>query len=354
MLVTGATGLLGGWLTEALLRFGARVTCLVRDHVPASRFDADKIRDRVEVVRGTVTDQELIERVLGEYEIRTVFHLAAQTIVPVANRNPVSTFESNVKGTWTVLEACRRSPLATEIIVASSDKAYGTQETLPYHEGARLHGRAPYDVSKSCADLIAQSYAYSFGLPVCITRCANFFGGGDLNWSRLVPGAMRDLLAGRAPVIRSDGTPVRDYLYVEDGVAAYLRVAEVLMENRALAGRAFNFSLQRPLTVLEMFSHVADAVGVSREPVVLGEATAEIPAQYLDSSAARVELGWRPATGLEEGLLKTAAWYRRYLEAGPCQLPIPIAAGRAEADGWSRFSTWGNNRWPMPSGRSDI
>lgn len=349
VLVTGATGLLGGWLTEALVRLGGRVTCLVRDDVPLSRFETTRLRDRVDVVRGAITDQELIERVLGEYEVRTVFHLAAQTVVPVANRNPVSTFDSNVRGTWTLLEACRRSAMVSEIVVASSDKAYGAQEVLPYREGSRLQGRAPYDVSKSCADLIAQSYAFSFGLPVCITRCANFFGGGDLNWSRLVPGVMRDLLTGEVPVIRSDGTPIRDYLYVEDGVRAYLRLAEALRGQRGLAGRAFNFSMQRPLTVLEMYDRVADAVGVRTDPVVLGEATTEIPAQWLDSSAARAELGWRPATGLEEGLRKTAAWYRQHLEAQPCDLPASTTAGRAGRARSSLSSTWESSRWPTPS-----
>lgn len=331
------------------MRLGGRVTCLVRDDVPLSRFETTRLRDRVDVVRGAITDQELIERVLGEYEVRTVFHLAAQTVVPVANRNPVSTFDSNVRGTWTLLEACRRSAMVSEIVVASSDKAYGAQEVLPYREGSRLQGRAPYDVSKSCADLIAQSYAFSFGLPVCITRCANFFGGGDLNWSRLVPGVMRDLLTGEVPVIRSDGTPIRDYLYVEDGVRAYLRLAEALRGQRGLAGRAFNFSMQRPLTVLEMYDRVADAVGVRTDPVVLGEATTEIPAQWLDSSAARAELGWRPATGLEEGLRKTAAWYRQHLEAQPCDLPASTTAGRAGRARSSLSSTWESSRWPTPS-----
>ena len=349
MFVTGATGLLGGWLTDALVRLGARVTCLVRDDVPLSRFETVRLRDRVNVVRGTATDQELIERALGEYEIRTVFHLAAQTVVPVANRNPVSTFDTNVRGTWTLLEACRRSPLVTEIVVASSDKAYGAQEELPYREGSSLQGRAPYDVSKSCADLIAQSYAFSFALPVCITRCANFFGGGDLNWSPLVPGVMRDLLTGEVPVIRSDGTPVRDYLYIEDGVTAYLRLAEALRGDHGLAGRAFNFSMQQPLTVLEMYGHVASAIGVNTEPVVLGEATTEIPEQWLDSSTARAELGWRPMTGLEEGLRKTAAWYRRHLEAPPCDLPPSTAAGRAGSVRSSPSSTWESSRSPTPS-----
>jgi len=313
VLVTGATGLLGGWLIEALLARGAHVVALVRDRVPSSRFHQEGLRDRVVTVHGDVADQEAMERILGEHEIRTVFHLAAQTIVGIANRNPSSTFESNIKGTWATLEACRRSPLVSEIIVASSDKAYGDQTVLPYSEGTPLQGRAPYDVSKSCADLIAQSYAHTYELPVCITRCGNFFGGGDLNWNRLVPGAMRDLLNGRSPVIRSDGSLVRDYIHVEDGVSAYLLTADVLMTRRDIAGRAFNFSLEKPLTVLEMLDRIREAVGVDIAPTVLGEARHEIAAQYLDATQARNELGWSPVVGLDEGLRRTADWYRSML-----------------------------------------
>jgi CDP-glucose 4,6-dehydratase len=226
----------------------------------------------------------------------------------------VSTFESNIKGTWSTLEACRRSPLVREVVVASSDKAYGAQPILPYREDTPLQGQTPYDVSKSCADLIAQAYAHTFGLPVCVARCGNFFGGGDLNWSRLVPGTMRDLTAGRSPVIRSDGSLIRDYVYVEDGAAAYLSLAEALIARPdELRGRAFNFSLQQPLTVLEMLAHIATAMQTDIEPTILGEASNEIPAQHLDSTAAREELGWRPDTGLDEGLRRTAEWYRAHL-----------------------------------------
>lgn len=311
--MTGATGLLGGALIEALLSRGASVVAVVRDRVAHSRFYNEGLRDRVVTVRGDVADQQAMERILGEYEIRSVFHLAAQTIVGIANRNPVSTFESNIKGTWSVLEACRRSALVSEIVLASSDKAYGEQQLLPYRESTPLQGRAPYDVSKSCADLIAQSYAHTFGLPVCVMRCGNFFGGGDLNWNRLVPGTMRDLLAGHSPVIRSDGSFVRDYLHVDDGAAAYLHAAEALMERRELAGSAFNFSLEMPMTVLEMLRHITTAVGVDIAPTILGEATHEIPAQYLDSSLARQQLGWEPMVGLDEGLRRTADWYRTHL-----------------------------------------
>jgi len=313
VLVTGASGLLGGWVVEALLRREASVVCLVRDVVPGSRFLAEGIHSRVVTVTGDVCDQALIERMLGEYEIRTVFHLAAQTIVGTANRNPISTFRTNIDGTWTVLEACRRSPLVSEVVVASSDKAYGEQETLPYTEDTPLAGRHPYDASKSCADLIAQSYASTWGTPVAVTRCGNFFGGGDLNWNRIVPGTIRSLLSGERPVIRSDGSLIRDYLYVEDGAEAYLRTAEALAEQPNRAGRAYNFSLERPLSVLQLVELIQVAVGTNLPPIVLGEAAHEIPAQCLDSTRARNELGWRPRIGLEDGLARSVEWYRGHL-----------------------------------------
>ena len=250
--VTGATGLLGGAVVRHLVEAGADVVCLVRDWVPRSELVASRLVDRVRVVRGDVTDQETIERVLGEYEVVTVLHLAAQAIVGVANRNPVSTFESNIRGTWVVLEACRRSPLVKQIVIASSDKAYGDQDRLPYTEDAPVLGRHPYDVSKSCADLIAQAYAKSFGLPVCVTRCGNFYGGGDLNWNRLVPGTIRSVIRNERPVIRSDGRYVRDYIYVDDGSRAYTLLAEQLGARPELAGEVFNFSAERPVTVFEL------------------------------------------------------------------------------------------------------
>jgi CDP-glucose 4,6-dehydratase len=317
VLVTGATGLLGGWLVESLLARGAAVVCLVRDQVPQSRLYTEGMDREVVVAAGDVCDQAALERIIGEYEVRTVMHLAAQTIVGIANRNPVSTFASNVQGTWSVLEACRRSPRVSEIVVASSDKAYGQQTILPYTEETPLAGRHPYDASKAAADLIAQSYAATWRLPVAVTRCGNFYGGGDLNWSRLVPGAMRDILSGRPPVIRSDGSFVRDYLYVQDGADAYIRTAEALAESPDLAGRAFNFSLERPLTVLEMVAQIQRVLGTDFEPDVRGEASGEIPAQYLDARLAREQLGWKPEIGLEEGLRRTADWYRQHLMAAP-------------------------------------
>jgi len=314
VLVTGATGLLGGWLVEDLLRRGAAVVCLVRDDVPFSRLALDGLDQKVIVVDGDITDQALVERALGEREIRTVFHLAAQAIVGVANRNPVSTFDSNIRGTWTVLVVCRRSLLVDQIIVASSDKAYGDQEHLPYSEDMPLQGVNPYDASKSCADIISQSYARTWDLPVAITRCGNFYGGGDLNFNRLVPGVIRDLHNGRRPVIRSDGQFVRDYLYAEDGAAAYIATAEALAERPELNGRAYNFSVETPLTVLELVDRLQDVFGTQLEPDVRNEATAEIRAQYLDATRARTELGWKPTVGLDEGLRRTVAWYRDWLD----------------------------------------
>src|SRR5690349_19772385 len=240
--VTGGTGLVGSWLVKRLMEAGADVVCLIRDWVPQSEMIRKGWIESVKVVRGDISDRALQERVLGEYEIDTVIHLAAQTIVCIANRNPVSTFESNIAGTWTLLEACRRSPAVRQIVVASSDKAYADQETLPYDERTPLQGRHPYDVSKSCADLIAHAYAATYGLPVAITRCGNFFGGGDLNWNRLVPGTIRSIIRGQPPIIRSNGRFVRDYFYVEDGAAAYMLLAEQMAGRPDLRGQAFNFA----------------------------------------------------------------------------------------------------------------
>lgn len=310
--VTGATGLVGGWLVKRLLEARADVVCLVRDWVPQSELVRTRLIERVKVVRGDVCDQTLLERTLGEYEIDTVIHLAAQTIVGVANRNPVATFQTNIQGTWSLLEACRRSPQVRQIVVASSDKAYGDQEILPYTEEAPLQGRHPYDVSKSCADLIAHTYAHSFDLPVVITRCGNFYGGGDLNWNRIVPGTIRSILRGQRPVIRSDGNYIRDYFYVEDGAAAYMLLAERLAENSALRGEAFNFSNELQMTVLELVQEILRRMGSSLTPEIRCEANNEIRHQYLSAEKARRVLGWRPLFTLDEGLERTIAWYREF------------------------------------------
>ncbi len=314
VLVTGATGLLGGWLTRSLLSHGASVVCLVRDWVPQCELVRKNQLEQVNVVRGDVTDRGVIERALGEYEVQTVFHLAAQTIVGIANRNPVSTFESNIQGTWNLLEACRRSPLVSAIVVASSDKAYGTHSVLPYSEDMALQGRHPYDVSKSCADLISQAYAATFDLPVGITRCGNFYGGGDLNWNRVVPGTIRSVLRGERPVIRSDGQFIRDYFYVEDGAAAYMLLAERLSADRALRGQPFNFSNEIQITVLELVAKILSKMGSKLEPEVQNQASNEVRHQFLSAERAREQLNWAPSFTLDEGLERTIAWYREALK----------------------------------------
>jgi CDP-glucose 4,6-dehydratase len=311
--VTGATGLVGGRLVGALLEAGADVVCLVRDWVPRCELCRSGLVERVKVVRGDVCDQALLERALGEHEIDTVVHLAAQTIVGIANRNPVSTFEANVRGTWATLEACRRTRTVKQIIFASSDKAYGDQEVLPYDERMPLKGAHPYDVSKSCADLIAQTYAVSYGLPVAITRCGNFYGGGDLNWNRIVPGTIRSVLRGQRPLIRSDGRSIRDYFYVEDGASAYMLLAEALARRPELAGEAFNFSNELQVTVLDLVGTILDLMESDLEPDVRNEATNEIAHQYLSAAKARRELNWAPRFTLEEGLRRTIDWYRGFL-----------------------------------------
>ncbi len=312
-LVTGATGLVGGWVVKRLLRSQADVVCLVRDWVPESEFVRSGQLAQVKTVRGDVCDQTLLERVLGEYEIDTVIHLAAQTIVPVANRNPVATFESNIAGTWALLEACRRSPKVKQIVLASSDKAYGDAEKLPYDENTPLQGRHPYDVSKSCADLIAQSYATTYGLPVAITRCGNFYGPGDLNWNRIVPGTIRSVLRGERPVIRSDGQHIRDYFYVEDGAAAYLLLAEKLAADPRLKGEAFNFSNETQVSVLDLVQKLLDAMGSRLTPDVRNEASNEIRHQSLSAAKAREKLGWEPLFTLDEGLRRTIPWYSNFV-----------------------------------------
>jgi CDP-glucose 4,6-dehydratase len=305
VLVTGATGLVGSWVVRRLLSLGASVVCVVRDWVPRSELMRSGLIESTTVVRGDVRSQIFLERVLGEHEIDTVLHLAAQTIVGIANRNPASTFDTNVRGTWAMLEACRRSPAVRQVVFASSDKAYGECSTLPYSESTPLQGTHPYDVSKSCADLIAQSYAASYGLPVAITRCGNFFGGGDLNWNRIVPGTIRSIIRGERPVIRSDGQYVRDYTTLAERLAA---VPE-------LRGEAFNFSNEIQVTVLDLVQRILDLMGSSLEPEVQNRASNEIRHQYLSAAKARTVLGWQPRYTLDEGLQRTIGWYRAFLEA---------------------------------------
>lgn len=314
VLVTGATGLVGAWLTKRLKAAGADIVCLVRDWVPNSELVRSRLIEQVRVIRGDVRDQALLERTLGEYEVVTVMHLAAQTIVGIANRNPVSTFETNIQGTWAVLEACRRCPTVKQIVLASSDKAYGNQEQLPYYETAPLQGRHPYDVSKSCADLLGHSYAHSFDMPVIITRCGNFYGGGDLNWNRIVPGTIRSILRGQRPEIRSDGSFVRDYFYVEDGAAAYMLLAEQSAAHPEFRGEAFNFSNELQVTVLELVQRILSMMNSDLTPDIRNETLNEIPQQSLSAAKARRLLGWTPLFTLEAGLRLTIDWYRRFFE----------------------------------------
>ncbi|MGC8514202.1 MAG: NAD-dependent epimerase/dehydratase family protein [Acidimicrobiales bacterium] len=314
--VTGATGFLGSHLVGYLVELGAEVVILVRDTVPASSVTR-RWTGHVGEVHGGVEDQRTMERLLGEYQVQTLFHLAAQSQVEVANRNPVSTFEANIVGTWTALEAARRSPTVTEVLVASSDKAYGDQHSLPYDEAMSLDAVHPYDVSKACTDLLARSYGVTFGLPVVTTRFGNFYGPGDTNWNRLVPGVCRAVIEGRRPLIRSDGTLTRDYIYVVDAALAYLRLAECLDRDPSLGAKAFNFSCESPISVLDLVGRIQATAGTSLEPIVEAKASGEIQHQYLSSALARRLLGWEPAYSMDEALAETLRWYRRELEAGP-------------------------------------
>ena len=312
--VTGATGLLGSWLVEELLRQGADITCLIRDWVPQSKLIESELLARVNVVRGELEDYMVLQRALNEYEIDSVFHLGAQTIVGTASRSALSTFESNIKGTWNLLEACRSCPkLIERVVVASSDKAYGAHDRLPYTEDTPLQGRFPYDVSKSCSDLISLSYFHTYRVPVAVTRCGNLFGGGDLNFNRLIPGTIRSALNEEEPIIRSDGTFIRDYFYVRDAVDAYLQLAERLPDEQFL-GQAFNFGTETPMSVLDLVQRILMLLDrTTLVPRVLNEASHEIPKQYLDCSKAKRMMQWQPKYSLEAGLVETIAWYREYL-----------------------------------------
>ncbi len=315
--VTGAYGLLGSWLVRALVARGDRVVVLQRDRAPRSALLLEGLEDVLDVVHGDLNEPGLVARALGEYEVDTVFHLAAQTIVGTANRSPLATFESNVRGTWTLLEACRLHG-AERVVVAASDKAYGASATLPYREEMPLDPRFPYDVSKAATDMIARSYWHTFGLPVAVTRFANLYGGGDLNRSRLIPEAIGAALAGRAPVIRSDGSPERDFLYVEDAVEAYLRLAEALDgDGGGARGEAFNAGGGEPHAVRDVVARICALAGTDVEPDVRGSGTpdGEIDRQYVDPAKLRALTGWEPRVGLDEGLRRTIDWYRAHPRA---------------------------------------
>lgn len=329
VLVTGATGLVGSWLVKDLLAREAHVVGFVRDLDPQSELLRSGDWRRITVAQGQLEDFRAVERAINEHAADTVFHLGAQPIVSVAQRSPWQTFEANIRGTYNVLEACRfhQQTLVRRVIVASSDKAYGAHTTLPYIEAAPLAGRHPYEVSKSCADLIAASYYHTYGLPVAVARCGNIFGGGDLNWSRIVPDTIRACLHGQRPVIRSDGTFVRDYIYVRDVSHAYLRLAEGI-DTAGAAGEAFNFSPERPVTVLELVASIQRLMGCADlAPEIQNTAQGEIHSQYLDASKAKSLLGWTPRFGLDEGLAETIAWYRDYFAVERDRDPVAVAAG---------------------------
>jgi CDP-glucose 4,6-dehydratase len=318
VLVTGATGMVGSWMVKALLARRSHVVALVRDMDPQSELFRSGDATRVSIVNAALEDPGAVERAINEHEIDTVFHLGAQTIVGTAHRNPVPTFEANIRGTYHLLDACRiHHGLVKRVVIASSDKAYGEQPDLPYREDMPLKGLHPYEVSKSCADLLSQAYHHTYGLPVAVLRCGNIFGGGDLNWSRIVPGTVRSLLAGERPIIRSDGTFLRDYIYVRDVVDAYLLVADALGAGHA-RGEAYNFSNETAVTVSELVRRIQALVGrADLEPRVLNRAPGEIHDQTLSAAKARNTLGWRPRFDLDCGLRETIAWYREFLAASP-------------------------------------
>jgi len=310
--VTGASGIVGYWLTKRLNEQGANVTVLMRDFVPRSELIKSSVFGKVNLVWGELEDYLNIARTLNEYKIETVFHLGAQTIVETANDSPLSTFNSNIRGTWNILEACRNSKHVKSIVIASSDKAYGSSSKLPYTEDMPLAGSHPYDVSKSCSDLIAQSFAKTYGMPVGIARCGNIFGGNDLNFNRIVPGTIKSLLNGERPIIRSDGTFKRDYIYVKDVVDSYAVIAENL-QRKDVSGQSFNFGNDRPVAVIEIVKIIQKMMGKeSLKPVIRNKAKGEIKDQYLNSRKARKILRWKPKYTIEEGMKETIEWYRSF------------------------------------------
>lgn len=310
VVVTGATGFLGSHLTARLLEVGAQVRVLVRDDLPSSPL-SDGWRDDVTVVRGDVTDQDAVAALVDG--AATVVHLAAQSQVAHANHDPSTTFEVNVRGTWSVLEAVRRAGSVAHVVVASSDKAYGSQPSLPYTEDMPLLAQHPYDASKACAEVLARTYHASYGMPVSVTRCANLYGPGDTNWDRVIPGTLRSLISGQRPVVRSDGTPTRDYLHVSDAVGAVLCLAETMADGEGAVGQAFNVSAEEPMSVLEVIAALQAAAGTDLEPDIRGDSSNEIDHQYLSAEKARRVLGWKAQRTFEEGLATTVDWYRAHL-----------------------------------------
>jgi CDP-glucose 4,6-dehydratase len=318
VLITGANGFVGSWLCRRLIDEGALVVALIRDHIPGANFYRLGLEARVDIVSGGVEDFPLLSRTVVEYEVETCFHLAAQAITGVANHSPLSTFETNIRGTWNLLEALRLGKGVRAVVIASSDKAYGCHENLPYTEGTPLQPLYPYDTSKACADLIARSFFHSFGLPVAVTRFANIYGGGDLNFSRIVPSTTRSVLQGDDPIIRSDGTPERDFIYVDDVVDLYLEVARRLPAD-GVSGGVFNGGHNRPVKVLDLVEKIitlSGKKGIRPDIRGTGAGHGEIDRQWLDATKAKEVLGWEPQVGLEEGLSRTIEWYRKALAEG--------------------------------------
>ena len=317
VLVTGGTGIVGSWLVKHLLQEGAFVVTLIRDWNPQSELIRSGDVRRTTVVSGELENYHALERAISENEVDTVFHLGAQPLVGVALRSPLPTFEANIRGSYNVLEACRvHGKMVKRIVVASSDKAYGDVDALPYTEDMAPLGRFPYDVSKSCTDLLARSYSQTYDLPVTIARCGNIYGGGDLNWSRIVPGTIRSFLGNEKPIIRSDGKFTRDYIFVQDVVEAYLLLAS-RTQDQGIRGQAFNFSGEKPWTVLEVVANIQKLMKYEHiEPTILSQANAEIRDQYLDSQKAKQLLNWAPMFSLEKGLVQTIEWYNDFMEKG--------------------------------------
>jgi CDP-glucose 4,6-dehydratase len=317
VLVTGATGIVGSWLCEELVRLGAFVVAMVRDDDPQSRFYTGGIANRCTIMRGDLVHFDQCMRAMNDYDVETVFHLGAQTIVGAALRDPMDCFESNIRGTYNLLEAARRlSPLVKEIVVASSDKAYGDSDVLPYTEDMPLRGRHPYDVSKSCTDLLSDTYAHTYNMNVTVARCGNIYGAGDLNWSRIVPGTVRSILLGQRPVLRSSGGNIRDYIYVRDVVSAYISLAEQ-SERSEIRGQAFNFSPESRFSVLDIVHAIGKVMNVQPDPLILNNAQSEILDQTLDSSKAHRLLNWHADWKLEDGLRETVEWYRQQIAGAP-------------------------------------
>lgn len=313
VLVTGATGMLGSWMTHALVGFGATVTAIIRDKIPQSLLWEDNTINQINVAYGDFKDADFVQRVLFEYECEYIFHLGAQTQVRTANRNPTETFKTNVNGTWNMLEAARLAPTTKAVLIASSDKAYGTQPVLPYTEEAPLQGEHPYDVSKSCADLLSRCYYLTYDLPVCVTRCGNLYGPGDRNFDRIIPGTIKSVLEGQQPIIRSDGTFIRDYFFVPDAVDGYLTIAEN-MDRKEILGEAFNLSTMNRITVLDLFNTIIEVMGKDLKPKILNQASNEIKEQSLSSDKAGKMLDWNSRHTIEEGLAITVDWYKEILK----------------------------------------